>query len=191
MSARPGEITELLLSWRKGDTRALDQLMPRVYEELRRIAKRYMAAERPEHTLQSAALINEAYLRLIDYKEMAWQDRTHFFAVAAQAMRRVLVDHARARQTSKRGGAMPKAPLDEAALEGREPAVELIALDKALRALAEIDPRKSQVVEMRYFGGLTAEESAEVLGVSPLTVMRDWRAAKAWLLRAITQGIHQ
>jgi len=188
MSASPREITQLLLRWREGDGRALDQLMPHVYQELRRIARHYMATERRDHTLQSTALINEAYLRLIEYKEVEWNDRTHFFAVASQAMRRVLVDHARARLRSKRGGGAPKASLEQVAVAVDTPRLDLIALDRALTALAEIDPRKSRVVELRYFGGLTVEETAEVLEVAPLTVMRDWRAAKAWLLRTLTEG---
>jgi RNA polymerase sigma factor (TIGR02999 family) len=187
MTVPPREITQLLLEWRQGDTRALDKLMPLVYDELRRLARLYMAGERPDHTLQTTALINEAYLRLADHKEMAWQNRAHFFAVAAQAMRRILVDHARTRDAAKRGGGAPKASLEEAALLAEEQAVELLALDDALGDLARVDPRKSRVVELRYFGGLSVEETAEVLGVSPVTVMREWRAAKAWLLRAISR----
>ncbi len=185
MSSPPTEITQLLQKWSQGDTGALDELMPRVYAELRRLAQHYMAGERPDHTLQTSALINEAYLRLIEYKEMPWQSRAHFFAVAAQAMRRVLVDHARARHAGKRGGRAAKVPLEEVATLGQLAAGELLALDEALTALAELDPRKSRVVEMRYFGGMSVEETAAVLGVSPVTVMRDWRAAKAWLLRAM------
>jgi RNA polymerase sigma factor (TIGR02999 family) len=161
--------------------------MPLVYKELRRLAKRYMAGERPGHTLQTTALINEAYLRLIDHRDMSWQNRAHFFGVAAQAMRRVLVDHARTRDAAKRGGRTPKAPLEEAATIFERPE-ELIALDRALNDLAAIDPRKSRMVELRYFGGLSVEETAEVLEVSPVTVMREWRAAKAWLLREMTRG---
>ena len=187
MPAPPREITQLLLKWRNGDKAALDVLMPRVYEELRKMARHYMAAERPGHTLQTTALINEAYLRLIDHKEMRWQNRAHFFAVAAQAMRRVLVDHARSRDAAKRGGGAIKASLEDAAeIPARR--LELVALDAALNDLAAIDPRMSQVVELRYFGGLSVEETAEVLGVSPVTVMRDWSAAKAWLLRELTKG---
>jgi RNA polymerase sigma factor (TIGR02999 family) len=186
MADSPREITQLLLEWSNGDKTALDKLMPRVYEELRKMARHYMAAERPDHTLQSTALINEAYLRLIDHKEMRWQNRAHFFAVAAQAMRRVLVDHARSRDAAKRGGGAINASLEEAA-EIPAKTVELVALDAALNDLAAIDPRASQVVELRYFGGLSVEETAEVLEVSPVTVMRDWRAARAWLLRAISQ----
>ena len=150
------------------------------------MARHYMAAERPGHTLQTTALINEAYLRLIDHRDMSWQNRAHFFGVAAQAMRRVLVDHARTRDAAKRGGGALKASLEEAAAIP-ERAAELIALDKALNDLATIDPRKSQVVELRYFGGLSVEETAEVLGISPVTVSRDWSTAKAWLLRAISE----
>jgi RNA polymerase sigma factor (TIGR02999 family) len=186
MPALPREITQLLLAWRNGDSSALDKLMPLVYEELRGLAKHYMAAERPGHTLQTTALINEAYLRLIDHKEMRWQNRAHFFGVAAQAMRRVLVDHARTRDAAKRGGGTPKASLEDAAVIP-ERSVDLIALDEALNDLATLDPRKSRMVELRYFGGLSVEETAEVLGVSPVTVMRDWSAAKAWLLRAISR----
>lgn len=185
MTAPSREITQLLLEWRKGDRTALDKLMPLVYEELRHLAKHYMAAERPGHTLQTTALIHEAYLRLIDQQEVP-QNRAHFFAIAAQAMRRVLVDHARTRGAAKHGGGAPKASLEDAAVvPGRS--AELIALDEALSDLATIDPRKSQVVELRYFGGLSVEETAEVLGLSPVTIMRDWSSAKAWLLRAITQ----
>lgn len=176
----------MLLAWRKGDSSALGKLMPLVYKELRQLAKNYMAAERPGHTLQTTALINEAYLRLVDHKEMQWQNRAHFLAVAAQAMRRVLVDHARTRDAAKRGGGAAKASLEDAARVAARPE-ELIALDEAMTDLAAIDPRKSQVVELRYFGGLSVEETAEVLGVSPVTVMRDWSTAKAWLLRAISQ----
>jgi len=177
----------LLLKWRNGDSSALNKLMPVVYEELRRMAKRYMAAERPGHTLQTTALINEAYIRLIDHRDMSWQNRAHFFAVAAQAMRRVLVDHARTRKAAKRGGGAPKASLEEAATIPERPE-ELIALDRALSDLSVIDPRKSKVVELIFFGGLSVKETAAVLGVSPVTVMREWRAAKAWLLRAMTRG---
>ncbi len=186
MAAPPREITQLLLEWSKGGRSALYRLMPVVYEELRRLARHYMAAERPCHTLQTTALINEAYLRLVDHKEMRWQNRAHFFAVAAQAMRRILVDHARTRDAAKRGGGAPNASLEDTAVVNERP-VELIALDEALSDLATIDRRKSQVVELRYFGGLSVEETAEVLRVSPVTVMRDWSTAKAWLLRAISQ----
>jgi RNA polymerase sigma factor (TIGR02999 family) len=182
----PREITQWLLAWRDGDRSALDRLMPLVYEQLRRLARHYMAAERPDHTLQTTALINEAYLRLIDQRDVSWQNRAHFFGVAAQAMRRVLVDHARTRDAAKRGGGLPKPSLEEAA-QIPEKTLDLIALDEALNDLAAIDPRKSRVVELRYFGGLSVEETAEVLDVSPVTVMRDWSTAKAWLARAISE----
>ena len=186
MSAPPREITQLLLEWRNGDRTALDKLMPMVYEELRQLASHYMAAERTDHTLQATALINEAYLRLTDHKDIQWQNRAHFYAVAAQAMRRILVGHARARHAAKRGGGALTVSLEDA-LAMADKSADLIALDEALSDLAALDPRKSQVVELRHFGGLTAEEVAGVLGVSPVTVMRDWKTAKAWLLRAVTQ----
>ena len=185
MADSPREITQLLLEWSKGDRNALDRLMPLVYEELHQLARRYMATEPPGHTLQTTALIHEAYLRLIDQKE-APQNRTHFFAIAAQAMRRVLVDHARSRDAAKRGGGAPKVCLEGAVLPSEEQAEELVALDHALRALEAVDPRKSRVVELRYFGGLSVEETAEVLEVAPVTVMRDWKLAKAWILRELT-----
>jgi RNA polymerase sigma factor (TIGR02999 family) len=187
MRAAPRAITQLLVEWGKGDARALDKLMPLVYEELHRIARHYMAGERPGHTLQTTALIHEAYLRLTNQEEIAWQNRAHFFAVAAQAMRRILVDHARSRDAAKRGGGVPKAAMEETALLTQKQARELVALDDALRDLTTIDPRKSQVVELRYFGGMSVEETAEILGVSSVTVMREWSTAKAWLLRAISQ----
>ena len=185
MADSPREITQLLLEWSKGDRNALDRLMPLVYEELHQLARRYMATEPPGHTLQTTALIHEAYLRLIDQKE-APQNRTHFFAIAAQAMRRVLVDHARTRDAARRGGGAPKVSLEGALLPSEEQAEELVALDHALRALEAVDPRKSRVVELRYFGGMSVEETAEVLGVSPVTVMRDWKLAKTWILRELT-----
>ena len=183
--AAPGEITELLLKWSNGDKGALDALMPLVYKKLRPLAAHYMAGERRGHSLQASALINEAYLRLVRHKGMHWQNRAHFFAVAAQVMRRILVDHARTRRAGKRGGGAPNVPLEEAMIMPR--GSELIALDEALTDLAEFDLRKSQVVELRYFGGLSVEETARVLGISPVTVMRDWSTAKAWLLRAMSQ----
>lgn len=188
MTPSPKSITELLIEWRDGDETALDKLMPLVYEELRRLARYYMRGERPGHTLQTAALVNEAYLRLVDHRGMRWQNRAHFYAVASQAMRRVLVDHARSHQYLKRGGANQMVALDEAAAVVQKQAADVVALDDALTGLAAIDPRKSQIVEMRYFGGMTVEETAEVLGLSAVTVMRDWSTAKAWLLRAIRTG---
>jgi RNA polymerase sigma factor (TIGR02999 family) len=188
MNPEASNVTQLLLNWRAGDENALDRLMPLVYEELRRMANRYLRGERQNHTLQTAALVNEAYLRLIDHNGIDWQNRAHFFGVAAHAMRRVLVDHARSRNYAKRGGAMRHVSLDEAATLVEERAAEMIALDDALVELAKIDPRKCRVVEMRYFGGLSVEETAEALGISEITVMRDWKTARAWLLRELTRG---
>lgn len=188
MAAQRQTITQLLEDWREGDKTAFDQLVPLVYDELRRLASHYMRRQRPGHTLQTTALISEAYLRLLDHKNMRWQNRAHFFAVAAQAMRRILVDHARNRNYQKRGGTAVRVSLDEAALIAEERAVEMIALDDAMSELATHDPRKTQIVELRYFGGLSVDETAEVIGVSSVTVMREWRAAKGWLLKAITEG---
>jgi RNA polymerase sigma factor (TIGR02999 family) len=175
----------LLLAWRNGDRAALDQLMPIVYSELRRLARRQLAGERPCHTLQTTALVNEAYLRLVDQSSFQWQNRAHFFAVAARIMRHILVDYARARHNAKRGGRAMKVTLDEAAEISTERATEMVALDDALTALAKFDPRRSQIVELRFFGGLSVEETAEALQVSPGTVMREWTLAKAWLQREI------
>jgi len=182
------EVSQLLLAWRDGDQSALDKLAPLVYAELRRLASHYMSRERPGHSLQTTALVNEAYLRLVDYKRMRWEGRAHFFAVSAQLMRRILVEHARKRQYLKRGGGAARVSLEEAAVISEERAADLIALDDALESLAAIDRRKSQVVELRFFGGLSVEETAEALKVSPLTVMRDWGTAKAWLYRELAQG---
>jgi RNA polymerase sigma factor (TIGR02999 family) len=182
----PEEVTQLLLDWSKGNREALDKLVPLVYDELRRLASRYMAKERPGHTLQTTALVNEAYLRLVDQRNVRWQNRAHFFAIASQLMRRIVVDHARNHARAKRGGGAHKVSLDEAAMLSQELAADLIALDDALKELAAIDPRKSEVVELRFFGGLSVEETAEVLKISSVTVMRDWSMAKAWLKRAVT-----
>jgi RNA polymerase sigma-70 factor (ECF subfamily) len=182
-----GDISKLLRAWSDGDQEALGKLTPIVYEELHRLARQYMNGERPGHSLQTTALVNEAYVRLVDYKRMQWQDRSHFFAVSSQVMRRILVEYAR-RHNLKRGGGAQHISLDEAAaLEGKAP--NLIALDDAMNALAKFDPRKVQVVEMRFFGGLSVEETAEVLKVSPVTVVRDWNTAKAWLYRELSAGI--
>jgi RNA polymerase sigma-70 factor, ECF subfamily len=186
MTPSPKSITELLIEWRDGDVTALDRLMPLVYEELRRLARYHMRRERPGHTLQTGALVNEAYIRLVDHKGMRWQNRAHFYAVASQAMRRILVDHARFHHYAKRGGGNQPLELDAAAAVFQRQAAEMVALDDALTDLSAIDPRKSQIVEMRYFGGMSVEETAEALGVSSVTVMREWRTAKAWLLRAIS-----
>jgi RNA polymerase sigma factor (TIGR02999 family) len=183
------DITGLLLDWGSGDKEAFDKLIPLVYKELRRMAHFYMQRERAGNTLQTSALINEAYIRLVDYKRMRWQDRAHFFAVAAQAMRRILVERARSRRRDKRGGAAQKVSLDDAADLVVDRAADIIALDDALTDLSAIAPRKGQIVELRYFGGLNIDEAAEVLGVSSPTVQREWRAAKAWLYRAISEGI--
>lgn len=180
------DISNLLRAWNGGDQSALDRLTPMVYDELRRLARRFMARERPGHSLQTTALVNEAYMRLVDYKRMQWQDRAHFFAVSAQLMRRILVDHAR-RHNLKRGGGVRHVSLEEAAVVGGE-STDLVALDDAMNALARFDARKVQVVEMRFFGGLSVEETAEVLRVSPVTVMRDWSTAKAWLYRELAGG---
>src|SRR5277367_3865747 len=182
-----GDVSKLLRAWGGGDQNALETLTPVVYDELRRLARRYMRRERPGHSLQTTALVNEAYLRLVDYKRMKWQNRAHFFAVSAQLMRRILVDHAR-RHNQKRGAGAQQVSLDEAAAVSGERTTDLVALDDALVALARLDPRKVQVVEMRFFGGLNVEETAEVLKVSPVTVMRDWSTAKAWLYRELTGG---
>lgn len=178
-------ISRLLRAWSDGDQLALDELTPIVYAELRRLAHRYMRRERSGHTLQTTALVNEAYLRLVDYKRMQWQDRAHFFAVSAQVMRRILVEHAR-RHNLKRGRGVPHVSLDNAVLVSRDPGADLVALDDALNALARVDPRKVRVVEMRFFAGLSVEETAMVLKVSPVTVRRDWSSAKLWLYRELT-----
>lgn len=175
------DVSNLLLAWSDGDQRALEKLTPIVYDELHRLARYYISGERAGQSLQATALVNEAYLRLTDYTRMRWQNRAHFFAVSAQLMRRILVDHAR-RRNLKRGGGVQHVSLDDTALVG-EPDEDLVALDDALRALARFDSRKSQVVELRFFGGLSVEETAEVLKISPITVMRDWSTARAWLFR--------
>jgi RNA polymerase sigma factor (TIGR02999 family) len=181
----PGQVTELLRAWNHGDQQALEQLIPLVEVELRRVARAYMARERREHTLQPTALVNEAFLRITDAKRIRWQDRAHFLGIAARLMRRVLVDHARARGSGKRGGAVQKVSLDEALLLAPEPAVDVLALDRALEALAAVDARKGRVIELRFFGGLSVEETAEVLHVSTDTVKRDWSMAKLWLLHEL------
>jgi RNA polymerase sigma factor (TIGR02999 family) len=186
-SPAPSNPTALLLAWGSGDHAAFDQLVPLVHEELRRIARRHMGHERSGHTIQPTALVHEAYLRLIDVKRIQWQNRQHFFAMAARVMRRVLVDAARARRFRKRGGGAPMGSMDEALAVSNERHRDLVELDDALNALAAVDPRKSQVIEMRYFGGLSVEETADVLRVSPGTVMRDWRLAKVWLLRELSR----
>ena len=179
------EITRLLRAWGGGDQSALQRLTPLVYQELHRMAHRYMRREQPGQTLQTTALVNEAYLRLVDVDDVGWQDRAHFFAVSAQVMRRILVDVAKARLTEKRGGQSPHMNLDEAIDANPTRSRDLVALDDALAALEKMDARKSQVVELRFFGGLSVEETAAVLKISPQCVMRDWKLAKAWLMREI------
>lgn len=181
------EVTALLLAWGQGDATALEKLTPLVYQELHRLARGYMRGERPEHLLQTTALVNEAYLRLIDQEKTDWKNRAHFFAFSAHLMRQILVDFARAQRNLKRGGAVQKVALDEALDFAKLPEADLVALDDALTALAKVDPRKSRVIELRFFGGLSVEETAEALRVSPDTVMRDWRLAKMWLLREISK----
>jgi RNA polymerase sigma factor (TIGR02999 family) len=177
-------VTQLLLEWRKGDQAALDRLTPLVYDELHRLAQHYMSRERPDHTLQPTALVHEAYLRLVDM-DVPWQDRVHFFAVAAQMMRRILVDYAKTRRAAKRGGGERQVPLDDVMDLSQERAPDVVALDDALTSLAAIDPRKSQIIELRFFGGLTTEETAEVLGISTATVEREMKMAKAWLYQQL------
>ena len=178
------DVSQLLRAWSDGDQLALERLTPIVYEELHRLARHYMKGERPGHLLQTTALVNEAYMRLVDYKRMQWQNRAHFFAVSAQLMRRILVEHARSHNL-KRGGGVQHISLDETVVVGGNRDADLVALDDAMNALARLDARKVQVVEMRFFGGLSVEETAEVLKVSPVTVMRDWSTAKAWLYREL------
>jgi RNA polymerase sigma factor (TIGR02999 family) len=181
------EVTRLLKAWSTGDKEALEKLTPLVYRQLHQIAQRYMAGERSGHTLQTTALVNEVYLRLVDCGKVNWQDRAHFFAISAQLMRRILIDFARSRGYLKRGGAVPHISLEEAPLVCNEPDVNLVALDDALNTLSVVDERKGKVVELKFFGGLSAEETADVLRVSSDTVMRDWRLAKIWLLRELSQ----
>jgi RNA polymerase sigma-70 factor, ECF subfamily len=179
------DVSTLLRAWTSGDPSALEKLTPIVYNELHRLARRYMRGERPGHSLQTTALVNEAYIRLADYKRMQWQDRAHFFAVSSQVMRRILVEHAR-RHNLKRGGGVPHVSLDEVVVVDGKQGPDLVALDEAMNTLEEIDPRKVRVVEMRFFGGLSVEETAEVLKISAVTVMRDWNTAKLWLYRELT-----
>ena len=181
--ATPSPVTDLLLRWGEGDESALDRLLPLVYDELHRIARKHMGHENAGHSLQATALVNEAYLRLVDAQSVPWRDRAHFLAVSARIMRHILVDHARARRFQKRGGDAARVTLDEALIVSSEPASDLVALDDALEALTKFDERKSRVIELRFFGGLTVEETASVLKVSADTVMRDWRLAKVWLQR--------
>jgi len=185
----PSEMTRLLSEWSDGNQAALDQLLPAVYDELHRLASGYMRRERPDHTLQTTALVHEAYLRLVAQDHVQWQTRAHFFAAAAQVMRHILVDHARGHQRAKRGDGIPAVPLDEVAVLSEERSDELLAVNDALIKLTVIDPRKSRVFELRYFGGMTVDEASEALKVSPATVAREWRMAKAWLRREM--GNHE
>ena len=187
MAEEQTDVTMLLNAWGDGKEDALDELMPRVYQELRKLARSYLRSERPEHTLQPTALVNEAYLRLVDQKNVRWQNRRHFFGIAAQLMRRILVDHARKRHSEKRGGGEALIPFEDAKGVPAK-AADLVALDDALNAFAEVDPRSAKIVELRQFGGLSIEETAEILDISPATVKRDWTAAKAWLRRATMKG---
>lgn len=185
VTSTPQEITQMLLAWSNGDKGALEKLTPLVYAELHRLARRYMRRELPDHTLQTTALVNEAYMRLIDLKDVNWQDRAHFFGLSAHLMRRILVEEARNRRQLKRGGAALRVSLEEAALSPKKRGADLVALDDALKSLAEIDQRKTQIVELRFFGGLNVEETAEVLKSSPRTVAREWSLARAWLHREL------
>ena len=186
MPTPPAGITQLLLAWGDGDEAALTRMIPLVHRELQQIARRCMGQERDGHSLQATALVNEAYLRLVDVRQMNWQNRAHFLAMAARLMRRILVDHARSKGYAKRGGGAATIALDDAVVVRNEPGRDLLALDDALKALAKVDERKSRVIELRFFGGLSVEEAATVLQVSPDTVKRDWRLAKAWLLRELS-----
>ncbi|SRR6266571_2772700 len=188
-SSPPHEITQLLAEWSEGSQAALDKLYPLVYQELRRLAHGYLKRERKGHTLQTTALINEAYLRLVDQKHVRWANRSHFFGISAQIMRRILIDHARRYDYSKRGGGALKISLDEAAIVAKERGRALLRLDEALNSLAKIDPRRSRVVELRYFGGLNNEEISGVLKISENTVTRDWNMARAWLYQELSESV--
>ncbi|MDT4955736.1 MAG: hypothetical protein QOJ02_3874 [Acidobacteriota bacterium] len=185
---KPKEISQLLVEWSNGDKPALDKLVPLVHEELRKLAHHYMNQERSDHTLQTTALVNEVYLRLVDQQNARWENRAHFFGIAAQSMRQILVEYARQRGAAKRGGDAQRVELDEAALVSKETDMDLVALDEALRELAAFDERKSRVVELRFFGGMSVDETAEALGVHVNTVVRDWDVAKAWLRRQLKRG---
>jgi RNA polymerase sigma factor (TIGR02999 family) len=187
MNSGAPTITQLLVNWSEGDQAALDEILPLVYDELRRLARSYLRRERPDHTLQATALVHEAYIRLIDQHSVSWQNRAHFFGIASQMMRRILVNHALSRAAVKRGGLAQKLSLDEAVGLGDQPEVDLIALDRALNELEALDSRQSRIVELRYFGGLSIEETAEVLSLSPATVKREWSTARLWLRRQIAQ----
>ena len=189
MASSPNSVTQLLVNWGRGDPKALEELTPLVYGELRRLAARHLRRERPDNTLQSTALVHEAYLRLVDQKSVRWQNRAHFFGIASQLIRRILVDHARRHHAAKRGAGEVALCLDEAAALPNQRGVDLIALDDALVELARIDPQQSRIIELRFFTGLTVEETAEVVGISSATVKRDWTAARAWLRRQISREL--
>jgi len=188
MATSPNEITQLLVAWGNGDPAALDQLMPLVYSELHRLAHRHIKKERPGHTLQTSALLNEAFVRLVDQRDVTWRSRGHFFAIAAQMMRRILVDYARSRRYAKRGGDAHQVSFDENLIVSRQLSADVVKLHDALNELVNIDERKAKIVELKFFGGLSIEETAEVLSVSPGTVMRDWTLAKAWLRLAMSHS---
>src|SRR5215471_7959545 len=190
-SSSPNNVTQLLLAWSNGNQAARDQLMSAVYDELHRLARRYMRRESPGHTLQTSALVNEAFLKLVDQRNVHWQNRAHFFGIAAQMMRRILVDYARTRTSEKRGAGTPALSLDEGLIVSDERSAEVVAVHEALEQLSQIDPRKEQIVELRFFAGLSVDETAEVLGVSPGTVMRDWTLAKAWLRREMSPELFE
>jgi RNA polymerase sigma factor (TIGR02999 family) len=187
MTSTPAEITQLLIAWNQGDQSARDELMPIIYQELRRLARGYLRRERPNHTLQPTALVHEAFLRLVDQGQVNWQNRAHFFGIAARLMRQILINHAEARRAAKRGGSAERVSLSQVDNRAGEQEVDLIALDEALRNLESIDPLQSRIVELRYFSGLTIEEIAEVLGISPATVKREWSTARAWLRRELSR----
>lgn len=191
MNSSPQDVTGLLVRWRTGDREALDALTPLVYDELRRLAKSYLRRERPDHTLDGTALVHEAYMRLVDQRNVEWRNGNHFFALAAELIRRILVDHARARIAAKRGGSNVKLSLDEALAPADEKDLNILALDDALLALAKADPQQSRIVELRYFAGLTIEEAADVMEISPATVKRDWTTAKAFLKREMLRKERQ
>ena len=191
MGIAPTEFTQLLVNWRNGDKAALDQMTPVVYEELRRLARFFLAAERSDHTLQPTALVHEAYVRLVDQHAVDWKNRAHFLGVAASMMRRILINHARARQAAKREGFTQAISLEDALGVFTNPRIDLLALNRALQELSEMDPQQGRVVELRYFGGLTIEETAEVMEISPATVKREWSTARLWLLQQIEGGAVQ
>jgi RNA polymerase sigma factor (TIGR02999 family) len=189
MDAARSDVTQLLQQWSDGREEAFDRLLPQIHDELKKLAASYLRRERPDHTLQPTALVNEAFLKLVGQRAVKWQNRAHFFGIAAQAMRRILVDHARAHAASKRGGVMRKVPLDNEMMVSRVGDVDLLALDEALTRLAAMDPQQSRIVELRFFGGLTMEETAEVMRISPATIGREWRMAKAWLSAELSRTV--